>query len=120
MSIKHELIYRKTDSETSTETERKILISPTLRQALTAWNNSQAIRVQIGIVEGIPVYETQKPYKGLSNLIFKYLRENLFATVLNLQPTQTMLNLKVSAELAVGAVNIERDTNLPELPESEP
>jgi len=39
---------------------------------------------------------------------------------LNLQPTQTMLNLKVSAELAVGAVNIERDTNLPELPESEP
>jgi hypothetical protein len=120
MAIKHELIYRKTDLETLIETERKITISIALRQALTAWNNSLARQVQIGVENGTPIYEIQKPYGGLSNLIFKYLQEHLFSPVLDLQPTPAMLNLKLTADLALSNILTEKLTNLPVIPESEP
>ena len=121
--VRHEVCYRTVNTGVTPNTisERCVILSVALRQALVDWNTAQGKTVTVGTKpNGTPITELQLPYRGFADAVFQTLQQSLFAPALDQFPTPSMVKLKTTADLSAAAVHTEKVNVLPILPSTEP
>jgi len=114
--VKHEVCYRKTDTSVvpNTVSERCVILSVGLRQALLNWSDTQHN------ADGAPLYN------GISSIVFSVLQNSLFVPALDQFPTAAMIKAQAAAERSLAAaqaeaaLRAEKESVLPNIPTTEP